>query len=237
MPKQTFLNLPTEKRQQIVDAAVEEFAANGLENASTNRIVANSGISKGSFYQYFEDKQDVFDYLVSLLGEEKQAFFADKRPPDGNLDTFGYYRWIIKTGMEFNSANPRLVQAVSRVLLNEGVYYGKKFEKYRDQTTQGLKVMIEQAMQSGEVDPSIDVELAVMVMETWTNAISTYFLREGMQEDDVMAWVKSPETQEKIDKLLYVMEYGLRKTESEFNPPSNSPRGGENSSLPPMGEG
>ena len=31
-----------------------------------------------------------------------------------------------------------------------------------------------------------------------------------------MAWVRSPETQEKIDKLLYVMEYGLRKTESEF---------------------
>ncbi len=216
MPKQTFLNLPEEKRQQIVDAAVEEFAANGLENASTNRIVANSGISKGSFYQYFDDKHDVFDYLVSLLGEEKQAYFADKHPPNDNLDTFGYYRWIIKTGMAFNSSNPRLVQAVSRVLLNEGVYYGKEFEKYRNQTTQGLQAMIGQAMQRGEVDPSIDVELAVMVMETWTNAISTYFLREGMKEDDVMAWVQSPATQEKIDKLLYVMEYGLRKTESEF---------------------
>ena len=216
MPKQTFLNLPPEKREQIVNAAVEEFAVNGLENASTNRIIAQSGISKGSFYQYFEDKQHVFDYLVTLLGEEKQVYFADKRPPDGILDTFGYYRWIIKTGMEFNSSNPRLVQAVSRVLLNEGVYYGKEFEKYRDQTTQALRAMIEQAMQHGEVDPSVDVELAVMVMETWTNAISTYFLREGMQQDDVFEWVRSLETQEKIDKLLYVMEYGLRKTESEF---------------------
>lgn len=227
MPKQTFLNLPAEKREQIVSAAVEEFAANGLENASTNRIIAKSGISKGSFYQYFEDKHDVFDYLVTLLGEEKQAFFANQRPPTANMDTFGYYRWIIKTGMEFNSAKPRLVQAVSRVLLNEGVYYGKKFEKYRDQTTQALQGMIEKAIQSGEVDPSVDVDLAVMVMETWTNAISTYFLREGMKEDDVFTWLHSAETQEKIDKLLYVMEYGLRKTESEFNPPSNSPpRGG-----------
>ena len=216
MPKQTFLNLPAEKREQIVDAAVEEFAANGLENASTNRIVASSGISKGSFYQYFDDKQDVFDYLVTLLGEEKTVFFQDKRPPEENLDTFGYYRWMIKTGMEFNSSNPRMVQAISRVLLNEGAYYGKKFEGYREQTTQALRAMIEQAMQSGEVDPSVDVEIAVMVMETWTNAISTYFLKEGMQQDDIMAWVRSPETQEKIDKLLYVMEYGLRKTESEF---------------------
>lgn len=216
MPKQTFLNLPAEKRAQIVDAAVEEFAENGLENASTNRIIASSEISKGSFYQYFDDKQDVFDYLVGLLGEEKLAFFADKRPPDTKLDTFGYYRWMIKTGMEFNSSNPRLVQAISRVLLNEGAYYGKEFEKYRKQTTDSLQSMIQQAIQNGEVDPSIDVELAVMVMETWTNAISTYFLKEGMQQDDIMAWIRSPKTQEKIDKLLYVMEYGLRKTESHF---------------------
>ncbi|MRR31852.1 TetR/AcrR family transcriptional regulator [bacterium] len=51
MPKPTFFNLPPEKREKIIDAAVEEFAQNGLENASTNRIVENSGISKGSFYR------------------------------------------------------------------------------------------------------------------------------------------------------------------------------------------
>ena len=216
MPKQTFFNLPDEKRTQIMDAAIEEFAEYGLENASTNRIVASSGISKGSFYQYFEDKQDVFDYIITLLNEEKLVFFTDKRPPDNNLDTFDYYRWMIKTGMEFNSTNPRLVQAVSRVLVGEGQYYGKKFEKYREQSTQALQAMIEEAIKRGEVDPSVDVELAVMVMETWNNAISTYFLKEGLKQDDTMAWVRSPETQEKIDKLLYIMEYGLRKTESTF---------------------
>jgi len=216
MPKQTFFNLPDEKRTQIMDAAIEEFAEYGLENSSTNRIVASSGISKGSFYQYFEDKQDVFDHIITMLGEEKMVFFADKRPPDNNLNTFDYYRWMIKTGMEFNSTNPRLVQAVSRVLVGEGLYYGKKFESYREQSNQVLLAMIEEAIKRGEVDPSVDVELAVMVMETWNNAISTYFLKEGLKQDDTMAWVRSPETQEKIDKLLYVMEYGLRKTESEF---------------------
>ena len=67
MPKQTFLNLPEEKRNTIITAAINEFAEYGLENASTNRIVANSGISKGSFYQYFEDKQDVFMYLLTVV--------------------------------------------------------------------------------------------------------------------------------------------------------------------------
>ena len=37
-----------------------------------------------------------------------------------------------------------------------------------------------------------------------------------MKQEDFMAWVYSAKTQEMIDKLLYVMEYGLRKTESTF---------------------
>jgi AcrR family transcriptional regulator len=216
MPKQTFLNLPEEKRRIIVDAATEEFAEYGLENASTNRIVANSGISKGSFYQYFDDKQDVFMYLLSVLEQEKLEYFKDKRPPSANMDTFGYFRWMIKTGMEFNSSHPMLVQAISRVMFGEGMYYGNTFADVRERTAQGLRAMIEQAVGRGEVDPSVDVELAVMIMETWSNAISTYVLNEGMKQKDIMKWVRSAKTQEKIDKMLYVMEYGLRKTESQF---------------------
>jgi AcrR family transcriptional regulator len=216
MPRQTFFNLPEEKREKIVNAAVDEFAEYGLENASTNRIVKNSGIAKGSFYQYFEDKQDVFMYLLSVLEREKMDFFKGLYPPVNNMDTFEYFRWMIKAGMEFNSAYPRMTQAVSRVLLGEGLYYGKNFASYREKTTRALSMMIQQAIERGEVDPSVDVELAVMVMDTWSNAISTYILSEGMKQKDIMKWVRSAKVQEKIDKLLYVMEYGLRKTESQF---------------------
>ncbi len=126
MPKPTFFNLPPEKREKIINAAVDEFAEYGLENASTNRIVENSGISKGSFYQYFEDKQDVFMYLLSVLEEEKMGYFRDKHPPSTNLDTFEYFRWVIKAGMEFNSAYPRMTQAVSRVLLGRRLVLWKE---------------------------------------------------------------------------------------------------------------
>jgi hypothetical protein len=76
--------------------------------------------------------------------------------------------------------------------------------------------MIQQAMERGEVDPSVDVEMAVMIMETWSNAITTYMLTEGTKQKDMLKWMRSRKTQEMIDKLFYVMEYGLRKTESEF---------------------
>ncbi|MEW6241955.1 MAG: TetR/AcrR family transcriptional regulator, partial [Chloroflexota bacterium] len=161
MPKPTFFNLPEEKREKIVNAAVEEFAEYGLENASTNRIVKNSGIAKGSFYQYFEDKQDVFMHLLKVLEREKVEFFKDKHPSSTNMDTFQYFRWIIKTGMELNTSHPLLTQAVSRVMFGEGMYYGHTFADIRERTSQGLRAMIEQAIERGEVDPSVDVDLAV----------------------------------------------------------------------------
>lgn len=215
MPKQTFFNLPEEKREKIVGAAVDEFIEYGLENASTNRIVENSGISKGSFYQYFNDKQDVFKHLLAVLEQEKMEYFRDKHPPSMNLDTFEYFRWMIKVGMEFNTFNPRMVQAISRVMFGEGLYYAN-FDNVRDRATQGLQAIIQQAVERGEIDPSVDIELAVMIMETWSNAISSYILNEGMKQKDIMRWVRSTKVQERIDKMLYVMEYGLRKTESQF---------------------
>lgn len=217
MPKQTFLNLPEEKRETIMNAAVEEFAEYGLENASTNRIVKNSGIAKGSFYQYFDDKQDVFMHMLDVIERKELEYFKTVHPPNGNMDTFQYFRWMVKTGMEFGLAHPREIQAAWRVLLGEGFYYGKNLEGYRRKTTTALTMMIKQAMQRGEVDPSIDVELAVMVMETWSNAITNYVLNEGIKQKNVLKWMRSPKTQETIDKLLYVMEYGLRKTESQFS--------------------
>ena len=216
MPKQTFFNLPEKKRSAIVNAAVDEFADYGFESASINRIVANSSISKGSFYQYFEDKMDVFKYLMDIIAKEKTDYYMGKHPPSPHLDTFEYFRWMIKTGMEFNSAYPRLVQAVSRVLLVDGLYYGKDFAEYHKMSTDGLAMMIKQAVKNGELDPHVDLDLAVIIMETWTNAISTYILNEGMKQKDIMKWIRSAKTQEKIEKFLYVMEYGLRKTESEF---------------------
>jgi AcrR family transcriptional regulator len=218
MPKQTFFNLPAEKRETIMNAAIEEFAEYGLENASTNRIVKNSGIAKGSFYQYFEDKQDVFMYMLDLVEQEEMEFFKDKHPPQNNLDTFQYFRWMVKQGMEFGLAHPRILQAAWRVLLGEGLYYGKNFGAYRQRTTEALTTMIKQAIERGEVDPSVDVELAVMIMEIWSNAITTYMLNEGAKQKDFLKWMRSKKTQERIDKMLYVMEYGLRKTESEFTP-------------------
>lgn len=65
MPKETYYNLAAQKRHRIFDAAVEELIRVPVSEMSINQIVQNAGISRGSFYQYFEDKYDLVQYVLT----------------------------------------------------------------------------------------------------------------------------------------------------------------------------
>ena len=56
----TFFRLRAEKRERILAAARREFSEHVYEKSSINRILDEAGVPKGSFYQYFDDKSDLF---------------------------------------------------------------------------------------------------------------------------------------------------------------------------------
>ena len=69
MPSETFLRLPEEKRTRFLNAAWEEFASTRFGDVSINQIIRKAGIPRGSFYQYFGDKEDLFLYLLEEVRE------------------------------------------------------------------------------------------------------------------------------------------------------------------------
>ncbi|MGG1679593.1 TetR/AcrR family transcriptional regulator [Neobacillus sp. NRS-1170] len=64
MPKQTFFNLTKEKQGVLINAAKKEFSRVPLHEASISNIIKDAGIPRGSFYQYFEDLEDLFYFLL-----------------------------------------------------------------------------------------------------------------------------------------------------------------------------
>lgn len=77
MPSQTFLNLDSNKQKKLLDAAMNEFSRVSYTDASINQIIQNAGISRGSFYTYFIDKDDLFSYLLDL--NKKRVFVLTKK--------------------------------------------------------------------------------------------------------------------------------------------------------------
>ena len=70
MSTETFLRLPEEKRNRFLGAAWEEFSTVPYSDASINQIVRRAGIPRGSFYQYFTDKADLFAYLMDDIRDQ-----------------------------------------------------------------------------------------------------------------------------------------------------------------------
>lgn len=75
MPKQTFFNLSKEKRDMLIGAAKKEFSRVPFSEASIANIVKNAEISRGSFYQYFNDKEDLFFYILNEHAKERRTTF------------------------------------------------------------------------------------------------------------------------------------------------------------------
>lgn len=86
MPKQTFFNLPEEKRVLLIESAKKEFSRVPPNEASIANIIKSAGIPRGSFYQYFEDKEDAFYYILEKqMKMHHQSFFRALKENDGAL--------------------------------------------------------------------------------------------------------------------------------------------------------
>lgn len=86
MPKITFFNLADDKRQLLIEALEQEFSRVPLYNASISNIVKSANIPRGSFYQYFEDKEDAYFFLLKeQLIRNKENFIFSLQKCNGDL--------------------------------------------------------------------------------------------------------------------------------------------------------
>lgn len=105
------LDLEPQRRDAILNAALKEFALRGFDNASTNVIAKEAGISKALMFHYINSKQELFlfvyDYFTELLDKEyfMKMDFAEKDIFDRlrqsyllQIDLIKQYPWIF----EFN---------------------------------------------------------------------------------------------------------------------------------------
>ena len=77
MAKQTFLNLPEEKRNTIIDSLKKEFSRVALKDALVSNIVKEAKIPRGSFYQYFEDIDDAYYYLIEEYSKNIKKYLIE----------------------------------------------------------------------------------------------------------------------------------------------------------------
>lgn len=74
MPTATYFNLPAQKRKTLMDAIHKELMRVPYEEVSINKIVQSAGISRGSFYQYFSGKEDMYEFIAAGFRTQIENF-------------------------------------------------------------------------------------------------------------------------------------------------------------------
>lgn len=107
------LTVDPEKRERILNAARKEFAQKGYNDASTNEIVKEAGISKGALFHYFESKKELylylFDYTYGILRKE----FFDKINLE-ETDIFKRLRQTLSTKLEMLLKYPETIEFMTK---------------------------------------------------------------------------------------------------------------------------
>ena len=218
MPKDTFFNLPNEKRQILLDIAIEEFANNDYRNASISRIVAQAGIAKGSFYQYFENKADLYQFLIDL-GMQKKAEFLNMPSPEPNIDIFAYLQWMIKAGIRFELTNPKLSQIGYRAIKNNDLP--------ESSLTQGknaahifFKQLVERGKTEGSIAENIDTDLSAFIFHLVFTELGQYMMArfESDMGDSLSSGESqfdSPEATHIFKQTLHILQSGMMSNMSE----------------------
>ncbi len=86
LPKQTFFNLKDNKKEKIEQALIKEFGQASFEKASISNIIREADIPRGSFYQYFENKEDAISYIIGkFIKEEKEKIYSRLLKNNGDI--------------------------------------------------------------------------------------------------------------------------------------------------------
>ncbi|HHY78482.1 MAG TPA: TetR/AcrR family transcriptional regulator [Clostridiales bacterium] len=208
MPKETFFNLPRDKRNLIISAAIEEFSKADYNTASINQICKKSNIPKGSFYQYFTDKLDLYVYIMTLAIEEKIKFFSDVISEFPALTLLEQIRLLFLKGLEFAKKHPQYAALAEQFTKENDESVKSAVIKEGEKQSEALFIqMIDNAKAKGEIDEKVDSVALSILLQSLNSAINRYML-------DKFGNVRYEDNQEDInyfvDSLLNIIFFGIQ---------------------------
>lgn len=193
MPKKTFYNLNEEKRQKIFKAVVREFATRKFSEASLNQIVKAAKIPWGSFYQYFDDKEDLYLYVIEEISKYKWDALKQVGVEDVDGDFFDTIKEKIMALIQLGKYNPDYAQIAIFQEMDDSEF----IRKLRGDSTKHWKQIIERDKKRGVIKPEIDADVMI---DMFYNFVLMNFYKVGLDEDKFMT---------RLDIAIKIMREGV----------------------------
>lgn len=217
MPTKTYHNLPEKKRQKIEEAAIAEFAANPLQSASINSIVSKAGIAKGSFYQYFDNIEDLHGHILTIVRKKKLEVVNSLPLDSTNLDTFRYLKRVLQAAVEFQIRYPDLASIERFQRLSANHLSSVDPETGERMSGDGrFHAFLTQGILHDDIATWVDVDMAAFMLEIIESGIAPYLVERigdkvpATASGKLFSVLDRP-TQDLFDNLMDILEAGLAR--------------------------
>jgi AcrR family transcriptional regulator len=138
-------------RTMLIRAAADVVGELGYDQASISRIVERAGLAQGTFYLYFESRQDLFDVLLPELTVEIMQYVHDR--VHGSEDFFELEERGIKAFFDVVSKHPGLF----RIINEAQAAAPKAFAKHIEEVTGPYEQALLRGVAAGQL-PSMEAK-------------------------------------------------------------------------------
>jgi AcrR family transcriptional regulator len=209
---QLFQSLNHEKQEKVFQAAVDEFASKGYRSASMNSLVKAAGISKGSLFQYFKTKQDLFGGVVDIAASRVKGHLKRVRDDTADMSLSSRLAKLLRAGFVFIDEHPMLARIYFRLLqTGEAPFGGDRLMQLRRDGDEFLGDLIKQAIDRGEVRPDVDVERTAYLINTMFESLLRAYYTEFLGAGLGIYQGRASELDKWIEATVTLISKGLEK--------------------------
>ncbi len=187
------------KRDTILKVALKEFSRNDYENASVNKIIKDANTSKGNFYHYFENKEELYITLLKEAWRKKAEFMYIKN----EHDIFALLHKQVLAGIKFSKENPEYYQLSRRFAQEKNTnIYNRALAEITDECkNQGLNAITETKYDKSTISNEFPNEFVDNFISVVLNNIN-----ELIDENDDIAKID-----EKLLLVIKVLKNGFEQ--------------------------
>ncbi|MFH1217364.1 MAG: TetR/AcrR family transcriptional regulator [Pseudomonadota bacterium] len=207
--RNTFSNLPLEKQEKILAAALGEFARQGYLKASMNTIVREAGIAKGSLYQYFANKETLFYFVFDrfTLLVKKTVKEVGSGPGE---EFFSQARQVLLAGLLFIDRYPDYFQIYLKVLFEHDVPNRENLlSQVRLFSQEFFGPLCALAQRRGAIRRDIPLAVVVFILDATLDRFLQSYAQSYLDCGLGLSGKKRGELTDQIDLVLKVLREGL----------------------------
>ena len=201
IPTNTFKNLPKEKQNRIINAAITEFSKRSFNEAKLSNIIKESKIPRGSFYQYFKDKRDLYLYIMEVTKNIKMKYLGDTFNEAGQIPFLDLFRKLFVSGIKFALEHEDLVNIGKLLVTSRGTIYDEVMKDSLALAEEMYINFIEIDKAKGIIRQDIDSRvLASLVIDLSNNILIDSFKDRDTNFENLLT---------RIDNLISIFKKGI----------------------------